>query len=190
MPLFPEMSSKLHPYLNYELRQGQSCATQHSIHRVVVQLQKSDRKSDMSRLLASASLQANSDNQDKLNWLRSRLRNFSGKNLSNQTVVVWLINLESKPMVFPHLDGRSPGREGARVSLDNLAGFARDPMTDWEDTTGWGRGGGTLREEYSCQICWPEKLLLAKKDIYKFLHHSPPSTQIIHSKSVEYDQNL
>ena len=41
-------------------------------------------------------------------------------------------------MVFPHLDGRSPGREGARVSLDNLAGFARDPMTDWEDTTGWG----------------------------------------------------
>ena len=45
-------------------------------------------------------------------------------------------------MVFPHLDGRSPGREGARVSLDNLAGLARDLMTDWEDTTGW-EGGDT-----------------------------------------------
>ena len=43
-------------------------------------------------------------------------------------------------MVFPHLDGRSPGREGARVSLDNLAGLARDLMTDWEDTTGWEGG--------------------------------------------------
>ena len=140
MPLFPEMSSKLHPYLNYELRHGQSCATQHSIHHVVVQLQKSDRKSDMSRLLASAS-SSEFWQLRQVELTEVEIEKFSGKNSSNQTVVVWLINLESKPMVFPHLDGRSPGREGARVSLDNLAGFARDLMTDWEDTTGWGRGG-------------------------------------------------